>query len=180
MIDHGTGVVIGETAVIGSNCTLMHGITLGGTGKVSSFDRHPKLGNNVFLGCQVTILGNIRIGDGVTVGAGSIVLKSLPDGATAVGSPAVIKAIKAEYQQPEPKPESDGRIDTPPLPDFDTPSKKIEKNLKLELWSSTWMPKLWSSNGWLDGWRSSSTNVPWEDWEDWHHHQHLIEGFVKE
>lgn len=93
MIDHGTGVVIGETARIGNNCTLMHGVTLGGTGKSTAFDRHPKLGNNVFLGAMVTVLGNILIEDGVTVGAGSLVLKPLPAGATAVGSPAVVKSI---------------------------------------------------------------------------------------
>ena len=92
MIDHGTGVVIGETCVIGTGCTFLHGITLGGTGKATTFDRHPKIGNNVFLGCQCTILGNIRIGNGVTVGSGSLVLSPLEDGVTAVGSPAVVKS----------------------------------------------------------------------------------------
>lgn len=91
MIDHGTGVVIGETCIIGRNCTFLHGVTLGGTGKDTAFDRHPKVGNNVFLGCQCTILGNITIGDNCTVGSGSLVLKPLPSGATAVGSPALIK-----------------------------------------------------------------------------------------
>ena len=63
MIDHGTGVVIGETAVVGTNCSFLHGTTLGGTGTSKDFDRHPKIGNNVFLGCGVTVLGNIKIGD---------------------------------------------------------------------------------------------------------------------
>lgn len=93
LLDHGTGVVIGETSVVGQNCSFLHGITLGGTGK-PGYDRHPKLGNNVFVGCQVTILGNITIGDYSSIGAGSLVLKSLPAGATAIGSPATIKSIR--------------------------------------------------------------------------------------
>lgn len=89
MLDHATGVVIGETAVIGKNCTFLHGITLGATGKQSG-DRHPKIGDNVFIGCNVMVLGNITIGNGSKIGAGSIVLKSIPAGATAVGNPARI------------------------------------------------------------------------------------------
>lgn len=100
MIDHGTGVVIGETAIIGEDCCFMHGITLGGTGTSTHFDRHPKIGNRVFLGCGVTILGNIRVGDNCRVGAGSLVLKGLPDGATAVGSPALIKSLDPRYANP--------------------------------------------------------------------------------
>jgi serine O-acetyltransferase len=84
MIDHGTGVVIGETCVIGENCQLLHGVTLGGNGKEIG-DRHPKLGDNVIIGCQATILGNIRIGNNSRIGAASMVLKPVPDGATAVG-----------------------------------------------------------------------------------------------
>jgi serine O-acetyltransferase len=79
MIDHGTGVVIGETCVIGKNCSILHGTTLGGTGRELG-DRHPKIGNNVFLGCQAIVLGNIKIGDYSKVGAGSLVLKSTPRG----------------------------------------------------------------------------------------------------
>lgn len=90
MIDHGTGVVLGETCVIGTNVTIMHGVTLGGTGNSPYFDRHPKIGNGVFLGCQVTVLGNIRIGNNSKVGACSLVLKELPDNVTAVGSPAKV------------------------------------------------------------------------------------------
>jgi len=100
MIDHGTGVVIGETAVIGEDCSFLHGITLGGTGTSKDFDRHPKIGNNVFLGCGVTILGNIKVGNFCRVGAGSLVLKGLPAGATAVGSPALIKSIDPRYANP--------------------------------------------------------------------------------
>ena len=94
MIDHGSGVVIGETCVIGRNCNFLHGITLGGTGNTDSWDRHPKLGNNVFIGCNATVLGNISIGDEVIIGSGSLVLKPLPPRAVAIGTPAVIKRIK--------------------------------------------------------------------------------------
>lgn len=89
MFDHGTGIVVGETAVIGSGCTLLHGVTLGGTGKESG-DRHPKVGEDVLIGAGASILGNISIGDGAKIGSGSIVLKAIPKGVTAVGSPARI------------------------------------------------------------------------------------------
>jgi serine O-acetyltransferase len=97
MIDHGTGVVVGETAVIGMNCTLMHGVTLGSTGKVGG-DRHPKLGNEVFIGCGASIVGNIKVSDNCTVGCGSIVLKGLPSCVTAVGNPArIVKTNKRPF-----------------------------------------------------------------------------------
>ncbi len=89
MIDHGTGVVVGETAVIGNNCSFLHGVTLGSSGK-DKVDRHPKLGNDVLVGCGTTILGNIWIGNNTKIGSGSIVLKSLPCCVTAVGNPARI------------------------------------------------------------------------------------------
>lgn len=89
MLDHGTGIVIGETAVVGDGCTLLHGVTLGGTGKESG-DRHPKLGKHVLIGANASILGNINIGDRCKIGAGSIVLRPIPAGATAVGAPAKI------------------------------------------------------------------------------------------
>ena len=89
MIDHGTGVVIGETAVIGKNCSFLHGVTLGSTGKDKG-DRHPKLGNDILIGCNATILGNICVGSNTKIGSGSIVLKSLPCCVTAVGNPARI------------------------------------------------------------------------------------------
>lgn len=89
MLDHGTGVVIGETAVVGDNCTLLHGVTLGGTGKDAG-DRHPKIGDNVLIGAGTSVLGNIHIGNGAKIGAGSVVLRAIPPGATAVGAPAKI------------------------------------------------------------------------------------------
>ncbi|RYG99239.1 serine O-acetyltransferase, partial [archaeon] len=87
MIDHATGLVIGETAVVGNNCSFLHGVTLGGTGKDWG-DRHPKLGDNVSVGCNASILGNIRINDDCKIGANSVVIREVPLGATAVGSPA--------------------------------------------------------------------------------------------
>lgn len=89
LLDHGTGIVIGETATVGDGCTMLHGVTLGGTGKVHG-DRHPKIGKNVLIGAGASILGNLRVGDGAKIGAGSIVLRPIPAGATAVGSPAKI------------------------------------------------------------------------------------------
>ncbi|HHQ4154942.1 TPA: serine O-acetyltransferase EpsC [Clostridium perfringens] len=89
-IDHGMGVVIGETAEIGNNVTIYHGVTLGGTGKDKG-KRHPTIGNNVIIGCGAKILGPISIGDGAKIGANSVVLKNVPKGKTAVGIPAVIK-----------------------------------------------------------------------------------------
>lgn len=89
MFDHGTGIVIGETAVVGHGCTILHGVTLGGTGKESG-DRHPKVGNHVLIGANVSVLGNIRIGHSVKIGAGSVVIRPIPHHATAVGVPAKI------------------------------------------------------------------------------------------
>ncbi|KAG1670202.1 hypothetical protein FOA52_014978 [Chlamydomonas sp. UWO 241] len=87
MFDHASGVVIGETAVIGDNCSFLHNVTLGGNGKEPG-DRHPKLGRDVSVGAGVSILGNIRVGDGAKIGAGSVVLREVPPGATMVGIPA--------------------------------------------------------------------------------------------
>lgn len=87
--DHATGLVIGETAKVGDNCTILHGVTLGGTGKDAG-DRHPKIGNDVLIGAGTSILGNIKIGNGAKIGAGSIVLNPIPHGATAVGAPAKV------------------------------------------------------------------------------------------
>lgn len=87
MIDHATGIVIGETAVIGDNCSLLHGVTLGGTGNESG-DRHPKIGSGVMLGAGAKVLGNIKIGDCVRVAAGSVVLKDVPARRTVAGVPA--------------------------------------------------------------------------------------------
>lgn len=88
-IDHGIGVVIGETCIIGDNVTLFHGVTLGGTGKGKG-KRHPTIGNNVFIGSGAKILGNITIGNNVKIGANSVILESIPDNVTVVGIPGKI------------------------------------------------------------------------------------------
>lgn len=87
LIDHGSGVVIGETAIIGDDCTIFHGVTLGGTGKERG-KRHPTLHNNVFVGAGAKLLGNIEIGNNAKIGANAVVLHDIPDGTTAVGVPA--------------------------------------------------------------------------------------------
>ena len=89
LIDHGAGVVIGETAIVGDDCTIYQGVTLGGTGKQTG-KRHPTIGNNVFIGSGAKILGNINIGDNCKIGANSVVLKDVPSNSTAVGIPARI------------------------------------------------------------------------------------------
>lgn len=87
MFDHATGIVIGETAVVEDDVSIMHGVTLGGTGKDAG-DRHPKIRRGVLLSMGVKVLGNIEIGEYSRVGAGSVVLRSVPAGCTAVGVPA--------------------------------------------------------------------------------------------
>uniref|UniRef100_A0A0E0JX16 serine O-acetyltransferase n=1 Tax=Oryza punctata TaxID=4537 RepID=A0A0E0JX16_ORYPU len=87
LLDHATGVVIGETAVVGDGVSILHHVTLGGTGKAVG-DRHPKVGDGVLIGAGATILGNVRIGAGAKIGAGSLVLADVPPGGTAVGNPA--------------------------------------------------------------------------------------------
>ncbi|XP_057512299.1 serine acetyltransferase 1, chloroplastic-like [Actinidia eriantha] len=87
LLDHAIGVVIGETAVIGDNVSILHNVTLGGTGKVTG-DRHPKVGDGVMIGAGTQILGNVKIGEGAKIGAGSVVLKEVPPNATVVGNPA--------------------------------------------------------------------------------------------
>ena len=86
-IDHGNGVVIGETAIIGDNVTMYQAVTLGGTGKEHG-KRHPTIGNNVVIGAGAIILGNINIGDNARVGAGSVVTKAVPPDTTVVGNPS--------------------------------------------------------------------------------------------
>jgi serine O-acetyltransferase len=88
-IDHGTGVVIGETTEIGNNVTIYQGVTLGGTGKEKG-KRHPTVGNNVVISTGAKVLGNIKIGDNAKIGAGSVVLREVPPNTTVVGIPGKI------------------------------------------------------------------------------------------
>ncbi len=92
LIDHGSGVVIGETAEIGDNCTIYQGVTLGGTGKDVG-KRHPTLGNGVLVGSGARILGPFKVGNGAKIAAGAVVLDEVPDNATAVGVPARIVKV---------------------------------------------------------------------------------------
>ena len=83
-IDHGVGVVIGETAIIGNNVTIYHGVTLGGVKNINK-KRHPTIGNNVMIGCGAKILGDITIGNNVKIGANSVILHDVKDNCTKVG-----------------------------------------------------------------------------------------------
>ena len=87
MIDHGTGIVIGETAVVGDNVSMLHGVTLGGSG-CGAGDRHPKVGSGVLLAAGARVFGPVRIGDGARIGAGSVVLADVPPHVTVAGVPA--------------------------------------------------------------------------------------------
>lgn len=106
LIDHGMGVVIGETAEIGDNCTIYQGVTLGGTGKDKG-KRHPTLGNNVTVGCGAKILGPFKVDDGAKVAANAVVLSPLPSNCTAVGVPARIVRVSGR------KPEGLDHVHTP-------------------------------------------------------------------
>lgn len=92
VIDHGMGIVIGETAEIGDDCLLYQGVTLGGTGKDQG-KRHPTLGNNVMVGSGARVLGPFKVGDNARIAAGAVVLREVPPGSTAVGVPARIVRV---------------------------------------------------------------------------------------
>ena len=92
VIDHGMGIVIGETAEIGDDCLIYHGVTLGGTGKDHG-KRHPTIGNNVLISCGAKVLGPFTVGDNARIAANAVVLREVPEGATAVGIPAQIVRI---------------------------------------------------------------------------------------
>ena len=95
MIDHATGLVIGETAVVGDNVSILHSVTLGGSGAEVG-DRHPKIGDGVLISAGAKILGNIHIGDGVKIGAGSLVLESVPSHVTVAGVAKIVGAPNEE------------------------------------------------------------------------------------
>ena len=95
-IDHGMGVVIGETAEIGDECTIYQGVTLGGTSLARGAKRHPTLGRGVIVGANSQVLGGFTVGDGARIGSGAVVVKPVPPGATAVGNPARILQAETE------------------------------------------------------------------------------------
>lgn len=121
-IDHGMGVVIGETTEIGDNVLLYQGVTLGGTGKEKG-KRHPTLGNNIVVGAGAKILGNIKIGDNCKIGAGSVVIKDVPPNCTVVGVPGRI--VKKGEIHPEDK-LNHGDLPSPEESEI----KKLEKRIK--------------------------------------------------
>jgi len=89
LLDHASSIVIGETATVGNDCTLLHGVTLGNTtGETTEHDRHPKVGDGVLIGAGASVLGNVTIGNGARIGAGSVVLQNVAENTTAVGVPA--------------------------------------------------------------------------------------------
>jgi serine O-acetyltransferase len=98
-IDHGMGVVVGETAEIGDECTIYQGVTLGGTSLAKGAKRHPTLGRGVIVGANSQVLGGFVVGDGARVGSNAVVLKPVPPGATAVGNPARIIDAQTEAQR---------------------------------------------------------------------------------
>ena len=95
MLDHATGIVVGETAVIEDDVSILHSVTLGGTGKVSG-DRHPKIRRGVLLGAGCKVIGNIEVGEGAKVGAGSVVLQDVAPHVTVAGVPAIVVGRPAD------------------------------------------------------------------------------------
>ncbi|KJS73893.1 MAG: serine acetyltransferase [Comamonadaceae bacterium BICA1-1] len=100
-IDHGMGVVIGETAEIGDGCTIYHGVTLGGVALHKGAKRHPTLGRDVVIGAGAKVLGGFVVGDGARVGSNAVLTKAVPPGATAVGNPARIILAEADARREE-------------------------------------------------------------------------------
>nr|MCR5500914.1 serine O-acetyltransferase [Acetatifactor sp.] len=125
-IDHGNGVIIGETSIIGDNVTLYQGVTLGGTGKEQG-KRHPTIGNNVMIGAGAKVLGSCTIGDDSKIGAGSVVLCSVPSGSTVVGVPGRIVRSYGEVAHPQ------DALDQTDLPDpiLEAITKLQEENKEL-------------------------------------------------
>lgn len=109
MIDHGQGVVIGQTAIVEEGCLIYQGVTLGGTGKETG-KRHPTLKKNVVVGAGAKVLGNIIVGENSRIGAGSVVMQNVPDGCTVVGIPG--KIVRTNSKEPYP-----GMLDHGEMPD---------------------------------------------------------------
>jgi len=124
-IDHGMGVVIGETTIIGDNVTLYQGVTLGGTGKERG-KRHPTIGSDVLISVGAKVLGDITIGDHVKIGAGSVVLTSVPPHCTAVGVPARVVATH------HPDTDIHQRVEVLPDPEGETIQALLERVVLLE------------------------------------------------
>ena len=132
-IDHGKGIVIGETAVIGDNCTIYHQVTLGGTGREKHCKRHPTVGNNVLIGAGAKILGPVVIGDNAMIGAGSVVVDDVPPDTTVTGVKAMVIRRNGERVKREaPSVELEQRVGDPfekQLKDLEARLAELEKQL---------------------------------------------------
>jgi len=126
-IDHGMGVVIGETAEIGDDVLIYQGVTLGGTGKEKG-KRHPTIGNNVVIGAGAKVLGNIRIGNHVKIGAGSVVIKSVPDHSTVVGVPGrVVRQHGLPVLETEDEKLEHGKLPDPEWQEIEELKQRVER-----------------------------------------------------
>ena len=124
-IDHGHGIVIGETAVIGDNCTIYHQVTLGGNGRERNCKRHPTIGNNVLIGAGAKILGPVNIGDNALIGAGSVVVDDVPANSTFTGIKArLVKQDGQRVEAPSVELQHDIRSDA-----FDSEMARIRKTI---------------------------------------------------
>ncbi|MBQ3708353.1 MAG: serine O-acetyltransferase [Clostridia bacterium] len=131
-IDHGSGVVIGETAIVGDNCTIYQGVTLGGTGKQTG-KRHPTLGDNVMVGAGAKLLGNFTVGSGSRIAAGAVVLADVPENATAVGVPAkVVRVAGKRVERPDPRHTPSSDLDQVNIPNpYDSEIRQLRRHIAL-------------------------------------------------
>ena len=126
VIDHGMGIVIGETAEIGDDCLLYHGVTLGGTGKDSG-KRHPTLGNNVMVSTGAKVLGPFKVGDNSRIAANAVVLQEVPENATAVGIPAQIVRVQGEKVKNYVDEVDQTSVENPTLAKIEALTKRLEE-----------------------------------------------------
>ena len=126
VIDHGTGIVIGETAELGDDVLLYQGVTLGGTGKDTG-KRHPTLGNNVMVGAGAKVLGPITIHDNARIAAGAVVLQEVPEGATAVGVPAQIVRVNGEKVHRYADEVDQTSVENPTLKKIEALTRRVEE-----------------------------------------------------
>ena len=126
VIDHGMGIVIGETAEIGDDCLLYHGVTLGGTGKDSG-KRHPTLGNNVMVSTGAKVLGPFKVGDNARIAANAVVLQEVPANATAVGIPAQIVRVQGEKVKKYVDEVDQTSVENPTLKKIDALTRRLEE-----------------------------------------------------
>lgn len=126
VIDHGMGIVIGETAEIGDDCLLYHGVTLGGTGKDSG-KRHPTLGNHVMVSTGAKVLGPFKVGDNARIAANAVVLQEVPENATAVGIPAQIVRVQGEKVKKYADEVDQTSVENPTLAKIEVLTRRLEE-----------------------------------------------------